>query len=326
VPVLLLVLASLYVLYTLVGEGTGEPVTVVVKEGETLSGVAGELKEAGIISSTTLFKLEARARGEDAEIKPGAYRISPGEGRGEIIDKFASGDTISALEVTIPEGLTIAQTAQTIEEQSGIPASEFETAAESTSYGYPFLGEPAKSTEGFLFPKKYELKENTDATWMVERLLEQYSLETSNLDLAGAESRLGLSEYELITVASLVEKESASREERPQIASVIYNRLRAGMPLQIDASVQYALGKPKEKLSLDDLKVESPYNTYKHTGLPPGPIASPGKDSIQAAIEPADTNYLYYVLEADGKNHFFTDDYDEFLEAKKEAGGETTSP
>jgi UPF0755 protein len=121
-------------------------------------------------------------------------------------------------------------------------------------------------------------------------------------------------------VASLIERESANSEERPIIASVIYNRIRQGMPLQIDATIQYALGEPKAELSLLDLKVDSPYNTYENPGLPPGPIASPSRESIQAALEPADTNYLYYVLDAEGKEHFFTNDYDEFLAAKAEAG------
>jgi UPF0755 protein len=133
---------------------------------------------------------------------------------------------------------------------------------------------------------------------------------------------LNLTEYELVTVASLVEKEAANPEERPLIAGVIYNRIRSGMPLQIDATVQYALGKAKEDLKLDDLDVDSPYNTYRNPGLPPGPIASPGRESIQAALEPAQSDYLYYVLEADGEEHFFTDDYEEFLEAKNQAENE----
>ena len=118
-------------------------------------------------------------------------------------------------------------------------------------------------------------------------------------------------------MASLVEKEAANDEERPLVASVIYNRIRADMPLQMDAALQYVLDEPKEDLSLDDLEIESPYNTYKTAGLPPGPIANPSRESIQAALEPARTDYLYYVLQADGNEHFFTNDYDEFLDAKQ---------
>jgi UPF0755 protein len=121
-------------------------------------------------------------------------------------------------------------------------------------------------------------------------------------------------------VASLIEKEAATPEEKPLIASVIYNRLHKDTPLQIDATIQYALNRPKADLSLADLKVDSPYNTYRHKGLPPGPICSPSRESIQAALDPAATDYLYYVLRADGRKHYFTRSYDDFLRAKAEAG------
>ena len=155
---------------------------------------------------------------------------------------------------------------------------------------------------------------------MVTRMLEQYLLETQTLDISSARERLNLSEYELVIVASLIEKEAATPEERPLVASVIYNRLQKDMPLQIDASIHYALDKQGEELSLADLKVNSPYNTYENKGLPPGPICSPSRSLSEAAINPADTDYLYYVLKANGEEHFFTNNYDEFLEAKEKAG------
>jgi UPF0755 protein len=151
---------------------------------------------------------------------------------------------------------------------------------------------------------------------MVTRMLEQYLLETQTLDISGARERLNLTEYELITVASLIEKEASRPDERPLVASVIYNRIRKDMPLQIDASVHYALDKQGEELSLADLQVNSPYNTYENTGLPPGPICSPSRQSLEAAINPAETDYLYYVLKANGEEHFFTSNYDEFLNWK----------
>jgi UPF0755 protein len=313
------VLYGIYLLVSAVFGGEEEPVTVVVEKGDTLSNVADKLEEAGVIRSSTLFKLETRLEGGDTEIKAGEYQFTPGEDRDEILETLSSGDSVSAFTITIPEGLTLEQTASVVEEQSGIPAEEFEAAAEKTDYGFPFLDDPAvETTEGFLFPKQYEFEKGADAEEIVNRLLEQYVLETKDLDFATAENRLNLTEYELITTASLIEKESANPEERPIIASVIYNRIRRGMPLQVDATIQYALGKPTEDLKLADLEVDSPYNTYENRGLPPGPIASPSRESIQAALEPAETDYLYYVLEADGKKHFFTDDYDEFLEAKDE--------
>ena len=302
--------------------GEEEPVTITVEEGDTLSSVANKLDEAGVIGSSTLFELQARVRGGATQLKPGQYELMPGESGEEILATLSSEEEdVSTFAVTLPEGLTLSQVARTVEREGGIPAAEFEEAAGRTDYGYAFLDDPAvKSTEGFLFPKSYEFEKGTGAAGMVDRFLEQYLIETEGLDFAAAEERFNLTEYQLVTVASLVEKESANAEERPKIASVIYNRIRAGMPLQIDATVQYALGEPKENLSLADLEVESPYNTYTNPGLPPGPIASPSRESLVAALEPSETDYLYYVLEADGRQHFFTNDYDEFLAAKSEAG------
>ncbi len=302
--------------------GEEEPVTITVEEGDTLSSVANKLDEAGVIGSSTLFELQARVRGGATQLKPGQYELMPGESGEEILATLSSEEEdVSTFAVTLPEGLTLSQVARTVEREGGIPAAEFEEAAGRTDYGYAFLDDPAvKSTEGFLFPKSYEFEKGTGAAGMVDRFLEQYLIETEGLDFAAAEERFNLTEYQLVTVASLVEKESANAEERPKIASVIYNRIRAGMPLQIDATVQYALGEPKENLSLADLEVESPYNTYTNPGLPPGPIASPSRESLVAALEPSETDYLYYVLEADGQQHFFTNDYDEFLAAKSEAG------
>ena len=326
VLMVLVLLGLVAVVVSLVGAalrgGDRTPVTVTVEEGETLSSVADKLDAAGVVGSATLFELQARARGGAAQLRPGQYRLVPGESGEEILATLSSEEEdVSTFAVTIPEGLTIPQVAQAVESEGGIPAAEFERAAGRTDYGYAFLDDPAvETTEGFLFPKSYEFEKGTGAEGMVDRLLEQYLLETEGLDVRAAEERLNLTEYELVTVASLVERESANAEERPIIASVIYNRIRTDMPLQIDATVQYALGEPKENLSLEDLEVRSPYNTYRNPGLPPGPIASPSRESLVAALEPAETDHLYYVLEADGQRHFFTNDYDEFLAAKATAG------
>ena len=329
-PVLSLLLAAilligiLYGAYRVVGAAFGGeeeteviPVTVVVEQGDTLASVAQKLDEAGIISSSSLFELEARVGGNATELKPGEYQFEPGQDGEEILEALSSGETGTTYEIIIPEGLTLEQTAQKFAEQGGVSAEEFEVAARETDYEYAFLENPAiESTEGFLFPKKYEFQNDASAEEIVDRLLEQYLIETQSLDFAATQKRLNLSEYEILTTASLIEKEAASPEEQPVVASVIYNRIRARMPLQVDATILYALGESKDRLSLDDLEVDSPYNTYKNTGLPPGPIASPSRGAIQAALEPRDTDYLYYVLKAEGGEHFFTDDYDEFLEAK----------
>lgn len=300
---------------------SGGPVTVTIEEGETLSAAAGKLEAAGAVGSARIFEWRARLQGLGAEVKPGEYRLAPEDSDGEILAAITSAGGALAAGITVPEGLTLGQTAERIAAQSDVPAAEFRRAAQRVDYGYDFLEESAaRSTEGFLFPKRYEFAEGTRAPQMVERMLEQYRDETRGLDFERARRELGLTEYQVVTVASLIEREAATPEERPVIASVIYNRLREEMPLQIDATIQYALGEPKERLSLRDLEVNSPYNTYENMGLPPGPIASPGLGSIEAALNPAETGYRYYVLDRDGESHTFTEGYEEFLQAKKRAG------
>lgn len=322
--VVVMLLAGGFVVYRALFTGVSAsdgPVTVTVEEGESLSSAAGKLEEVGAVGSATVFELRARLQGLGTEIKPGEYRISPGESSREILDTITSDDGALTVEVTVPEGLTLEKTAERVAGQSGVSAAEFRRAARRVDYGYGFLeGDTVRSTEGFLFPKQYEFAEGASAPQMVDRMLEQYLVETRGLEFRRARRELGLTEYQVVTVASLVEREAAGAGERPIVASVIYNRLREEMPLQIDATVQYALGAPKEDLTLRDLEVDSPYNTYERMGLPPGPIASPGLDSIKAALEPADTDYLYYVLDRDGEGHTFTEGYNEFLRAKERAG------
>jgi UPF0755 protein len=317
------VMGAIYFIYATATGGEGEqasvePAKVEVVKGDTLSSVAAKLERAGVIDSAFMFKVEARVGGYGTEIKTGEYTFSPEEDSQAILQKLTAGEAIPTLEITVPEGLDVEQTAQEVARQSGVSAAAFEEAARRTDYGYGFLEDPEiKSTEGFLFPKQYEFEEGTTAPQMVTRMLEQYLLETQTLDISGAKDRLNLTEYELVTVASLIEKEASNPEERPLVASVIYNRIREGMPLQIDATVLYALDRPKKELSLADLEIDSPYNTYENTGLPPGPICSPSRQSLEAAINPAETDYLYYVLKAGGEEHFFTGNYNEFLRWKQ---------
>lgn len=320
------VVAAVYFIYTsAVAGGADEaerPVGVEVVKGDTLSTVAAKLEEAGVIKSALVFKVEARVEGNsDTSIKTGRYTFGPGTDTDTILSKLTAGRAVPSVSVTLPEGLTLPETAEAVAVGTEIPAGEFESAARRTDYGYAFLEDEAiETTEGYLFPRRYDFEEGVTAPQVVDRMLGQYLIETQGLDVARAGERLNLTEHELVTVASLIEKESANAGERPVIASVIYNRIRKDMPLQIDATIQYALKRPKESLSYADLKVDSPYNTYENPGLPPGPICSPSLQSLQAAMDPAETDNLYYVLKANGEEHFFTSNYDAFLQAKEAAG------
>jgi len=224
--------------------------------------------------------------------------------------------------VTVPEGLTIKQTAEKVAEQTegAVTAVEFEAAAKEGGYDYGFLEGSGGNLEGFLFPKTYEVTEVETGRDVVVKMLDQFGKETGTLDWERAQA-YNLTRYDILIIASMVEKEAKFPEERPIIASVIYNRLKAGMKLQICATVHYALGAWKPELTYSDLEVDSPYNTYKVSGLPPGPICNPGFESIRAALYPEETDYLYYLLTSPEGRHSFTADYEQFKRWKEEQSG-----
>jgi UPF0755 protein len=225
--------------------------------------------------------------------------------------------------ILIPEGLTVNQTADGVQSATDghITADEFVAAARAGNYHYSFLAGAGGNLEGFLFPKTYDVTAATGARTMVKMLLRQFGRETSGLDWTRAR-KLGVTLYQVVIIASMIEKEVKVPAERPLVASVIYNRLGKGMKLGIDATVEYALGQWKPKLSDKDIQVDSPFNTYRISGLPPAPICSPGFESIRAALYPASTDYLYYILTspAEGR-HSFTADYRQFAEWKKQQAG-----
>lgn len=226
---------------------------------------------------------------------------------------------LQTYKILLPEGLTLKQTGEKVVEstEGNISAGEFQTAVKAGGYLYSFLKDANGNLEGFLFPKTYEVTSRTSARSVVNMLLKQFQVETEHLEWSRAQS-LGVTPYQVVIIASLIEKEAKVPEDRPLIASVIYNRLKMKMKLGIDATVQYALGKWKPVLTNKDLQVDSPYNTYRIPGLPPAPICNPGFESIRAALYPASTNYIYYILTgADGK-HSFTADYQEFKRWKDE--------
>jgi UPF0755 protein len=223
--------------------------------------------------------------------------------------------------VTIPEGLEMPQVAEVVSRGLGLDAAAFEEAASSGEHALPpYLPEDAPSLEGFLFPKTYEFPTGVDEDQVITRLLEQFEAEAATLDWdrAGA---LGLTAYEVVIVASMIEREARVDRDRAKVSAVIHNRLREGMPLQIDATVQYAMPEGNRPLTFEDYEYESPYNTYLHPGLTPTPIASPGLESLQAALDPADEDYLYFVVtDPQTGEHAFAETYEEFLRLKDQAG------
>jgi peptidoglycan lytic transglycosylase G len=307
--------------YATGASGPSRTVSVEIPPGATAGDVGELLERRGVIRSSLAFRLSAQLRGYGSAIQAGSYELVTNMTIPEVFDVLEAGPVLDTVTLTVPEGLEVGEVADEAG-TLGLNPADFQRAATSGRYSVPpYLPDGAESVEGFLFPKTYEFStDGLDEEVVIDRLLAQFDEEAGTLDWSRADN-LGMSPYEVVIVASLVEREARIPEDRPKIAAVIYNRLREGMPLQIDATVQYALPEGNRELTFEDYRVESPYNTYLHPGLPPTPIASPGLDSLRAALEPADADYLYFVVvDADTGRHAFADTYQEFLRLKEQAG------
>ena len=225
-------------------------------------------------------------------------------------DQAAGGSTL-----LIREGLRREDIAALLDKQTDISGERYLALTGPGPRGRALAGtDRPTSLEGFLFPATYELAKETTASGLIDMQLEAYEANTADVNYRYAERR-NLTKYDVLIIASMIEREVAVARERPLVASVIYNRLRAGMRLDIDATVQYAVGQWKEHLTASDLAIDSPYNTRKFAGLPPGPISNPGKDSIRAAAHPVETDYLYYVARNDGTGrHYFSSTPEQFAQ------------
>jgi UPF0755 protein len=318
---LFLIFSTLYFLLIKPPAGDNQ-VHVKLERGSTAQDVGRLLMKQEVVRSQWFFRLAARWRGKKKFIS-GNYDLRQGMTVSEVLDRLSMGPIIKEYTITIPEGFTTHQIAARVSAQTKTDGAEFERLAQTGTkdpgfQGYPFLAaNPTMTLEGYLFPKTYTFTENASPRDLVTIMLDQYEEETAGLVFGNNQS--ALTSHQILTIASLIEAEAKVSEERPLISAVIYNRLAKNMKLQIDATVQYALPERKERLSSEDLKTDSPYNTYLHQGLPPGPICNPGLDSIKAALAPAQVNYLYYVLTDPDGRHSFTDSYQEFLNQKQKA-------
>ena len=295
----------------------GTEVTITVPEGATSSDIATILYDAGLITDAKTFTTVVTEAGAESSLKPGTYTILGGMSVDGMVQVLRAGPTPTTF--TVPEGLTIDRTAQLVEEAYGgsITADDFRAFAhnaEAYVADFPFVeGAFDNTLEGFLFPKTYEMEEGDTADTVIRKMLSQYAQETAGLDYSYIDSN-GFSHYEMLVMASLIEREAAE-SNRPTVASVFYNRLQAGMPLQSDATVAYLVnGDPTP----EDLEIDNPYNTYIYYGLPPGPICSPSLASMQAACAPEQTDFLYFYFwpdEAGQMQYAFSATYEEHQEA-----------
>ena len=293
---------------------------VEIPSGSTTTRIGNILVEQGVIDSADSFKLQSKMQGMDGKYKAGEYTLSPAMTMTEIMEILVSGN-VNTVRFTIPEGLRVDEVADKLAAEGLINRDLFLKEIESGEFNYKFLKDaPAGKLrlEGYLYPNTYDVFTTASEHDIIDRLLRQLDTVFTDEMYARAEE-LGMDLNEVMTIASLIERETMVDSERAKVASVIYNRLDIGMKLQIDATVQYALGESKQFLTYADLEVKSPYNTYQIEGLPPGPICSPGEASIKAALYPEDTDYIYYVLSAakDG-SHKFAKTGSEFLRYKQE--------
>lgn len=297
----------------------GVEVQINIPEGASGDIIASTLSENHIIEDPQVYYATVREMRADSSLKPGDYVFTTLQDPKEVVQQLIDGPNVDTIKVTVAEGLTVDQTAAQVEQAFGIPADEFLAQAKASNYAadYPFLeGAYNDSLEGYLYPKTYSFIHTPSADEVIRVMLDQFEIETADLSLSDGAN--GLSEQEIVTMASLIERETRVEDERPLVAGVIYNRLDEGMPLQIDAAIVYARGGGNDAVTYDDLEIDSPYNVYENTGLTPGPICSPSVSSIKAAMSPEKSDYLYYVLSAknDG-THVFSESYDEFLENRK---------
>ena len=287
-------------------------INIKIREGLSTAEIAERLAEKGVIASSLKFRLLARFYDYDDKFRPGSYTFTADMEDDEVFAKLLTGEK-RTVRFTVPEGFGVKEIAERLYSLDLVDKDDFLKAAADFA-PYDYMGKRKNvfyAAEGFLFPDTYTVESDVEIEEILDLLARTFDEKLTPSMRTQAE-KMGLSVYDLITLASLVEREVRFPEDRPIVAQVFLKRLKLNMPLQTDATLQYLMDSPKEDLSIEDTQIDSPYNTYQHTGLPPGPIANPGMASIEAVLHPADTDYLYFVADRRGHNHYsFT--YEEHL-------------
>jgi len=301
----------------------GEPVQVEVPKGASTREIGEALADAGVVPNATMFRLQTRLMDADGALRAGVYDLATGMPYDLVIQKLESGPPVTYVTVTIPEGWVIGQIASRLEEVAGIPEEEFSklarVGAKEFAAEHPYLRDAYKgSLEGYLFPKTYRFREGTTAREAIDVMLGQFDKEIAQVDTTGVE-KAGFSLSQIVTVASIIEREARIPSERPLVSSVIYNRLERGMRLQMCATVEYVLPGSRLRLTTRETRTPSPYNTYLHKGLTPGPISNPGLASLKAAASPADTEFIFYVLTGKDGSQTYASNAADFERAKRKS-------
>lgn len=297
------------------GEGSGS-VTVVVAKGDSLTAIGRTLTDAEVVASSDAFVGAASADDRAESIAPGAYQLRKGMSGAAALELMLDPASRVVQKVVVPEGLRFEKTIARITKGTDLTEDQVKEAlSRAGALGLPDYAEG--DVEGFLFPATYEFQPGVDADTVVKAMLTRFRVAAKEVDLVAEAKKSKLTPFEVVVIASLVQGESAP-EDYDKVARVVFNRLEQGMPLQFDSTVNYALGKSDLQLSAEDLKTDSPYNTYVNKGLPPGPINSPGEAALTAVLNPAKGDWLYFVTtDPDTRTTEFATTYDEFLVLKR---------
>ena len=306
----------------------GDSVHVIILEGDSMAKIVERLKEIDLIEEGKWLLIFSKLLGKDRHIQAGRYDFNKGITSYSLFNKLVKGK-VTSIEVVIPEGLTIREIARILKKEIGVDSAQFVKVTIDTQFTKN-LDIPASNLEGYLFPNTYKLHWGMNPDRLVQTMVNEFK-KTFTPNLLERAKEIDFSKHEVVTLASMIEAEARDGEEREMISAVYHNRLKLGMLLQCDPTVIYALNdeqlgtrrnlnRPDGRVSvrpllLKDLEIDSPYNTYKYPGLPPGPICNPGKASILAALYPADVDYLYFVAKGDG-THIFSSTLDEHNRAK----------
>lgn len=282
---------------------TGPAMRVIVPKGASFATATDSLERRGLVSHPFLFRVYARVKGNDRNIKPGTYLLKRGTPWPAILSALNGGHGLVNT-ITVPEGYSLQQITPLLARTLRVRVDSVQAAVRDTAL-LRRLDLPTPTLEGYLFPDTYAFPEGTTARQAVSEMVQRFEREWRP-EWSSRLTVLALNRHDIVTLASIIEKEAKRSEERPVISAVYHNRLRRQMLLQADPTIQYALGRHTPRILYKDLEVESPYNTYKYAGLPPGPIASPGGPSLVAALYPANVAYLYFVAHPDGHHEFRT--------------------
>jgi UPF0755 protein len=300
------VLVAGYVTWELwLRSGGDEDVIVRIPEGSTFAQILDSLESSGAIGNRTAFRMLASATGKDGRIRPGTYRFKRGTASAELLDALVEGRSTVKIKVTFPEGITTRRMASILQRDLEVDSAEFVRLANDRAF-LKTIGINASTAEGYLLPDTYFLFWGEKPATLLRRLSEEFRAFYDE-EMKERAKAIGLSAYEAIILASIVEGEARVDEERPTIAGLYLNRLRKGMKLAADPTIQYIIPDGPRRLLYRDLRIDSPYNTYMYAGLPPTPINNPGRSSIRAALDPQKHDYVYMVAKADGSGrHTFT--------------------